>query len=235
MTRSRALGVICLVIAAAAVCRPAVAGTPFSGHGAQGNAPAAIPAGTSCNGISNSSGNPTEGLPAGSAGSLVQRFVPAAFPFTPTAVCIAGYSGDASPAPYDVVIFSDLNGMPGTLLATIPATPAAPGAFPGSWMTTNVSGLVPALTGPIWAGPRITTGVQFSMDFDAATAPAIQMLLPVDATDGSAATPFPGGIAEIQVAVVAGAEAPIPALSGIGLAALAAALATGGALAIRRA
>ena len=233
--RSSALGIICLVAATAVVCLPAAADTPFSGRGTQGAAPTAVPAGTSCSGISNSSGNPASGIPAGAVGILVQRFVPTAYPFRPSAVCIAGFSNNASPAAYDVVIFSDLNGMPGTLLATIPATPAAPGTFPGSWMTTSVAGLVPFLYGPVWAGPRITADVQFAMDFDAATAPTIQVLLPPDATDGSAAIPFSGGIAEIQVAGLSTADAPIPALSGIGLAALAAALATGGFLAIRRA
>lgn len=242
VTPSRALGAFCLAVVTGAVCLPAAAATLFSAVSrdvAQAlPAPAPLPAGTPCSGISNSSGIPSTGAYAGSPGILVQRFVPPATPFLPTAVCMAGYADQVAgvgAAGYDVVIFSDQNGLPGTLLATIPAVPAAPGVFPGSWMTTSVSGLVPLLNGPFWAGPRITTDVHFGLDFDATTAPAIQTILPPDATDGSAGYPFLGGIAEIQVAGLSGADAAIPALSGFGLAALAAALATGGLLAIRRA
>jgi hypothetical protein len=242
LMRFRPLGAFCLTVVTIASCLPATAATLFSAASrdvAQAlPAPAPLPAGTPCNGISNSSGSPSLGSFAGSSGILVQRFVPPGSPFLPTSVCIAGYADQVAgvgAAGYDVVIFSDRNGLPGTLLATIPAVPAAPGAFPGSWMTTSVSGLVPLLNGPFWAGPRITTDVHFGLDFDAAVAPAIQMILPPDATDGSAGYAFTGGLAEIQVVGLSGADAAIPALSGLGLAALAAALATGGLLAIRRA
>lgn len=223
-----------VVIVAASLCLPAQAVDFFAPSARVAPSPAstlAIPAGTPCNGLSNTTGDPDYGNPAGTSGVFIQRFVPTATPFTPMAVCIGGFSGSQAAEPYDVVIYSDVNGAPGPLLAVVSAVPADPGVFPGAWMRTSVSG-VPPLDGPFWAGPRITTGVLFSMDFETMPTPAPQVF---SVDDGATWIPGMGNdVASIVVEGFAGAAA-IPSLSGFGLLSLIAALAVSGSLAIRRA
>ena len=78
---------------------------------------------------------------------------------------------------------------------------------------------------------------QWAMVFEPVATPVVEQVW--GSNDGGPFPPWAPGsavaTAEIQVVGLAGADVPIPALSGLGLAALAAALATGGFLAVRRA
>ncbi len=247
--RSRLLGVLFLVVAGASAALPAAADRLFSG----GSAPFPVlvpgpvlpPAGVACNGISNTTGNPDQLVPAGAAGIFVQRFVPPALPFRPTSICFAGAAFDglqnsrvragsavAGPASYDLVLFSDANGTPGVRLATIPSPPEPVGAYPGTWITTSLAGAGPVLYGPFWVGFDIHDA-NFGLDFTSTATP-----VPEAASLDGGATWSPSELAanaSIQVVGLAGADAvSIPTLSGAGLGALVLALAAGGLLLLRK-
>ena len=235
-TLSRAVGVFCL-FAVVAVPGLAVAGSgalPFRTQTPLGIGPS--PDGQPCNGLTNTTGNPTSWVDPQLVPPqilvYVQKFIPPTLPFRPTAVCFPGFSF-GTPAPYDIVIYSDANGRPGTRLALAQAVPEAPGFYPGTWMTTSVDGSVAALNGPFWAGIR-TSSVAFRADLEQTDVPPKQY---GSLDDGATFVEDPGTTAPIQVVGLSGPAAldrPVPALSGIGLAALAAALAAGGFVLLRR-
>lgn len=190
----------------------------------------AAPAGAPCAGLSNTTNDPDVANRAGSAGIFIQRFVPPTTPFLPTAVCVATFSGIATPEPYDVVVFSDAGGAPGTLLAAVPAVPAAPGAFPGQWARTPLDGVSPVY-GPIWAGVRITTGFDMNLDFEAVAAPVAQA---ISMDGGQTWTPADGATAASVVLAGGAAGAAVPVLPGPGLVVLLLALAATGFHVIRQ-
>jgi hypothetical protein len=228
-----AAALIAAVLAIAAL--PATAGAPFSstpGAVASGRrvSALAIPAGPACTGVTNTTGNPDVAYLAKGAGIFVQRFVPPSLPFTPTSVCVATYSSIATPEPYDVVIFADAGGSPGALLGLSPAGPAQPGTFPGSWVLTPVAG-VPPVTGPFWAGVRITTGVAMTMGFETALTGVVQA---ISVDGGTTFMPVAPGQGAAEIVVGGAAAGTVPALSGAGLAALLAGLAATGFAVLRR-
>ncbi|MFN7987601.1 MAG: hypothetical protein U0529_09020 [Thermoanaerobaculia bacterium] len=213
---------------------PATAGAPFSptpgvGGGRRLTAQA-IPAGAACTGVTNTTKNPDVAYLAGGAGIFVQRFVPPSLPFTPTSVCVATFSSVPTPEPYDVVIFADAGGSPGALLGLSPAGPAQPGTFPGAWVLTPVAG-VPPVTGPFWAGVRITTGVAMTMGFETALTGVAQAV----STDGGVTfTLASGAQGAAEIVVGGGAAGTVPTLSGAGLAALLIGIAATGFVVLRR-
>lgn len=201
--------------------------TPGSAGGRRVSA-LAVPAGTACSGVSNATASPDTSAPAGSSGIFVQRFTAPSAAFTPTSVCVAGFSGIATAEPYDVVIYADAGGVPGALLGAVAAPPAQPGTFPGTWTTTIVPG-VPPITGSFWAGVKISSGLDFNMDFDT-TVPSVPTAISNDGVTFSALYSF-----QAAAIVVSGSEvSSVPALSGFGLAGVLVALAASGFFVLRR-
>ncbi len=211
-------------------------------QGASGAEAASL--GEPCVGISYDKGQPVNawGLntESGSAGIFLQRFVPTNLPFRPTSVCVAGRADSTISAVYEIVVFGDLNGKPGTLIARIPAAPSPDTAGRVQWLTTVVDGSIAPQYGPFWAGVR-----QSGRDLDVCYDPTLRRdqqgpcLMSVD--DGRSYTPVADPLSSlyttalyIRVVGQSGADAVgIPALSVLGMAAFVAALAVGGSLLLR--
>lgn len=234
--RSVPVGVVAAAFMALAPGLSAAGAGPFSGVAGSADARSvsvlAVPAGIACAGLSNTTGNPSFGFEAGSVPVIfLQRFVPPSGTYAITDVCIGGYSNDAAAAPYDVVVFADDGGQPGTLLATIPASPAAPGAFPGTWMRTPLPGGPLVVTGAFWAGPRITTAAWFAMDFEQVDPPPPQVLSP---NDGATFEPYLNAPFTASIVIAGTAPSGIPTLSSFGLAGLLLGLSAAGFFVLRR-
>jgi len=233
---SAPLGFVAAAFLALAPGLSAAGTRPFSGEAGPAAARSvsvlAVPAGVACTGLSNTTGDPSISFEAGSVPAIfLQRFVPPSGIFAISDVCIGGFSDDAAAAPYDVVIFADDGGQPGSLLATFPASPAAPGAFPGTWMRTSLPGGPLVVTGAFWAGPRVTTAPWFSMDFEPVDPPPPQVL---SSDDGATFEPYGNPPFTASIVIAGAAPSAIPTLSSFGLAGLLLGLSAAGCFVLRR-
>ena len=220
-TRSRvhpARGI--LVVLASLTCLPIAAQTPV---------------GTPCSGLFYDT-NTAVGLVSmtGQGTNLIlQRFAPGSPAFRVTSVCVAGIRAQGGSGAYEIAIYSDAGGVPGTRLAVVPASTAAPQAAT-TWMTTDVSGSDVVTSGPFWAGIR-ESGPQVVV---ASGAPNAATALATSSSDG-ASWGFVAGSDRTVLVRVSGQEVGgigvVPALPRSGLAALALALAIGGTALLKRA
>ncbi|MFI5413598.1 MAG: hypothetical protein ACHQ0I_03315 [Candidatus Lutacidiplasmatales archaeon] len=244
-------GFACLISAAAVLPLP-VSAVPNGAPGSRiQSLPGGVPGGTPCVGISYDKNNEDTANAVAVGGSnmalFLQRFTPPSGPFVPEEVCVAGFGAgivgsvakgapglDAATVPYDIVIYSDASGVPGSRLATVSAAPAPVISSPGIWMTTSVSGSVAPLSGPFWAGIRYASpGVYVGLD----TLSNPSTMLTYSEDDGATYSPL-HAFGDAYIRVVGGAPSTleaVPTLSGAGLAALVGALAVGGFLVLRKA
>jgi len=232
-----AVAVVCLVVAAAVLSLPAAA-TPATGPALRiQRVPGLnrVPSGTPCKGLSYDVNETDLGVAVisgkGSAAIFLQRFVPPSYPFRPTAVCIAADS--EVPAAYEVVLYSDSDGMPGVRIAQVTAAPAPPET---TWMTTSVASSVSLLSGPFWAGTRTPRSDLYVACDDPGERGATAALSGDDGATFSIFWPRSNPSLYIRVVGLSGPDFnAIPTLSGLGLTALVAALAAGGFLLLRKA
>ena len=231
------VGVVCLFGFAAILCRPGMAterGVPDFTIGSRPTITAAF-GGTPCTGLSYDSNTPGTAIAvAGIDDSfvVVERFTPASPAFSVQAVCAATQRLGGAVA-YEIVIYSDNGGEPGTRLLVAPGgiTSMLPGVGPGAWQTSNVAGLAPPVVGPFWAGLRFPPITAFGLPQEFGPTARVR----TSETDGAAWNSVPY---IVPIRVVGFDPYPlgmdVPALPGLGLAALVAALAVGGCLVIRK-
>ena len=231
------VGVACLSAFAAVVCQPAKA-IPRGGPGLTiGSRPTIMAGfgGTPCTGLSYDTNTPFTSIALAGIPNpyvVIERFTPSSKAFSIQAICAATQRLGA-PVSYEVVLYSDNGGQPGTRLLVAPGgiTSMLPGVGPGAWQTSSVAGLAPPVVGPFWAGLRFPPLTPFGLPQEFGPSAQVRTSM----TDGSSWD----SVSYIVPIRVVGLDPyllgmDVPALSGFCLAALVAALAVGGFLVIRK-
>ena len=220
-TRSRGLAAgVLLALAVSLASSPAAAQTPL---------------GTPCTGLSWDTNVETSLVAMTGPGTnlILQRFETVTPALRVTSVCVAGRAAAGGTGAYEVVLYYDAGGVPGARLAAVASPSPAVSPAP-TWMTTDVTERGVVVSGPFWAGIR-EVGWQVTLS---AGVPNPATAVATSSNDG-ASFGFSAGSSLTLLVRVSGQEVGgvgvVPALPGSGLAALALALAIGGAALLKRA